>query len=199
MSDIVYILGSNLYINLTNRCPCNCGFCLRNSGDAVGSADSLWLEREPSAKEVLSELNSYNFKDFREIVFCGYGEPFCALDALIEISRDLKKRGSIIIRANTNGLGSLINNKATPPLLEGVLDKVSISLNAPNAKSYNAMCRPEFGEGSYEAMLKFAQGCKLYVPFVQFTVVDVIGRDATDACRAIAERMGISFRVRSFE
>ena len=49
-----------LYVNLTNKCPCACTFCLRQTMDHVGKAHSLWLEREPSAEEVIAEFAKFD-------------------------------------------------------------------------------------------------------------------------------------------
>ena len=40
-----YRVGNGLYVNLTNKCPCACIFCIRQNGDGVYGSDSLWLER----------------------------------------------------------------------------------------------------------------------------------------------------------
>ena len=53
----VYNVHGNLYINLTNRCPCNCTFCIRHNGDSAYGSDSLWLERELTNEEVLAEFD----------------------------------------------------------------------------------------------------------------------------------------------
>lgn len=79
---IVYEVGNNLYVNLTNKCPCSCTFCIRNNGDGAYGSDSLWLEHDPSDQEIIQALKEHNFKNYKEIVFCGYGEPTERLDSL---------------------------------------------------------------------------------------------------------------------
>ena len=129
-------IKKNIYVNLTNRCPCACTFCLRQTKKMLES-NSLWLEKEPTVKEVISEFESININLYDEIIFCGFGEPTERLDAIIEVSKYIKERNSKIpIRINTNGLGDLINKKEVAPLLEGLIDTVSISLNAPTAKEF---------------------------------------------------------------
>lgn len=32
---IVYPVGKGLYVNMTNRCPCACEFCIRKNGAGV--------------------------------------------------------------------------------------------------------------------------------------------------------------------
>jgi TatD family-associated radical SAM protein len=168
-------------------------------GDGVGSADSLWLESEPSAREVLRELGRWSFDDYGELVFCGYGEPFCALDVMLDVCRALRAGGGPKIRINTNGLGDLINGKPTARLLSGLADSVSISLNAPDARRYEELCAPEYGESAFPAILRFAEECKKYVREVTFTVVDVIPSGEIGSCGALASKLGIPLRVRAFD
>jgi len=194
--NIVYELGGKLYVNLTNKCPCNCAFCVRNNADGIGSADSLWLEREPSAEEVVAAFEEYDLNKYAEAVFCGYGEPTSALDVLLTTVKWLKSR-NFKTRLNTNGLSDLINGKDTAPLFAGLIDTVSISLNAANKQEYAALCRPIFGEGAFDAMLGFARNCTKRVPNVVFTVVDVIGEKKISECRELADKLGIPLRVRA--
>ncbi|MGN0642775.1 MAG: TIGR04100 family radical SAM protein [Huintestinicola sp.] len=196
---IVYAVHDNLYINLTNRCPCRCTFCIRNNGDGAYGSDSLWLEREPTVSEVLTELEKFDISSFSEIVFCGYGEPMERAEDVAEIGRDLKKRyPDKIIRLNTNGLGDKINGRPTAELLKGAVDIVSISLNSGSREDYNKVTRPKW-EDSFEAMLSFAEECKKYVPKVMFTVVDVISQREIDEAREISEKLGIPLRIRKYD
>ena len=39
--SIIYRYGNEYYINMTNRCPCRCVFCLRNTTPALGDAETL--------------------------------------------------------------------------------------------------------------------------------------------------------------
>jgi TatD family-associated radical SAM protein len=195
MQTIAYTLGSSLYFNLTNRCPNKCVFCVRNSVGGIGSAESLFLEREPSLDESVSELGKRDPNNYDELVFCGYGEPACALDVMLGTAKRAKEMG-FNTRLNTNGLGSLINGKDVPPLLKGVIDAVSISLNASGAKRYQEICRSDFGEDAFCALLKFAVQCKDYVPKVRLTVVDVIGADEIQECSKLAKEIGVDLAVR---
>ncbi len=195
----VYPVHGNLYINLTNRCPCQCTFCIRQQADGAYGSDSLWLEREPTAEEVLKEFKKYDMKKYKETVFCGYGEPMERAEDVAYIGKELKKRyPDIKIRLNTNGLGDKINGRPTAQLLEGALDTVSISLNSGNAEDYNKVTRPKW-EDSFEAMLKFAADCKKYVPQVMFTVVDVISSKEIEESRALSEKLGIPLRIRKYD
>ena len=191
MSDILYTYHGQLYVNLTNRCPCACTFCVRSQTRSVGSAEDLWLEHEPSVEEVKQALENYCLDDFDEVVFCGYGEPICALDRLIEVADYIHEIRKISIRVNTNGLGDLIYHKRVAPLLKGHVDVVSISLNAPDAQEYYKVTRPKFGIKSFDAMLQFAKDCKEQGIETRFTVVDVIGKEAIARSKALAEQVGI--------
>ncbi|MBO5420540.1 MAG: TIGR04100 family radical SAM protein [Clostridia bacterium] len=198
MADIIYTYAGSAYMNITNKCPCSCIFCIRSNGDGLGSAESLWLKKDPTIDEIKSEIDNFDFSPYSEVVFCGYGEPTQALDNLIEAAKYLKEKHALKIRLNSNGLSDLVNGKPTAHLLEGVVDSISISLNAPDAESYQRVTRSKFGEEAYPALLKFAEDCKKYIPNVKFTVVDVISEDEISECKKISEKMGIPLRVRKW-
>ena len=193
---ILYEVGEGLYVNLTNKCPCACTFCIREEGDGAYGSDSLWLQHEPSYEEIIEAFNKVDLAKYKEIVFCGYGEPLTRVDTIVEVCDYIHSVCDLKIRVNTNGLGDLIHGKAIEPLLKGKIDVVSISLNAPNAEDYVKVTRPRFGLKSFEAMLHFASECKQYVPEVVFTVVDCIPKEQIEASRKIAEEIGVSFRIR---
>ncbi len=198
MADIIYTYAGSAYMNITNKCPCSCIFCIRSNGDGLGSAESLWLKKDPTIDEIKSEIDNFDFSPYNEVVFCGYGEPTQALDNLIEAAKYLKEKHALKIRLNSNGLSDLVNRKPTAHLLEGVVDSISISLNAPDAESYQRVTRSKFGEEAYPALLKFAEDCKKYIPNVKFTVVDVLSEDEIAECKKISEKMGIPLRVREW-
>lgn len=198
---ITYPVRRGLYVNLTNRCPCACTFCLRQNAPGVYGSDPLWLEREPSVQEICDDLMRRNLAEFDEVVFCGYGEPTERLDVLLEVAAFLKSRCSLPIRINTNGLSDLIWNKPTAPLLEGLIDTVSVSLNATDKAEYLRLTRSKFGIDSYDAMLNFTRDCTLYVPHVVMTVVGepVTSPEAQNLCRDISASVGATLRVRPYE
>ena len=200
MMTITYPVNKGLYINMTNRCPCNCTFCLRHNAEGVYGSDSLWLDREPTVQEVCDSVDSWDLTQFDEVVFCGYGEPTERLEDLLLVAKYIKAKGDIKIRINTNGLADLIWQKQTAPSLKGLIDTVSISLNTPNQEDYLKVVRPKFGVGSYDAMLRFAKDCTAYVPNVVMTVVDVVtSKEEQEQCRKICENIGARLRVRPFE
>lgn len=189
----------HVYVNLTNRCPCACTFCLRQTKEMTES-NTLWLKQEPTVEEVMKEFQKYDLDDFAEVVFCGFGEPMERVDDLIQITGLLKLyRRDLPIRVNTNGLGNLIHNRDITPLLKGRIDTISISLNAPDQEEYLTLTRSRFGIESYQAMLDFAVECKKYVPHVVMTVVDIIGEEKVAKCQKICDDLGLTLRVRPYE
>lgn len=189
----------NVYVNLTNKCSCSCTFCLRNTKE-MNQTNSLWLDREPTYDEIISEFEKYDVTKFHEIIFCGFGEPTMALDTLLKVAAYLKNRSANTpIRINSNGLGDLVHKKEIAPLFKDLIDKISISLNASNAEEFLRLTRNKYGLESYDAMLKFAVSCKPYIPNVVMTVVDCIGQEEIDACQAVCDKIGVHLRVRPFE
>ncbi|HHY45694.1 MAG TPA: radical SAM protein [Firmicutes bacterium] len=188
---IAYRLGNSLYLNVTNRCTNSCEFCIRKIADGVGGYN-LWLEREPAADEVVDAVGDPTRYD--EIVFCGYGEPLVRLDVVKDAGRRLKERGARI-RVDTNGQANLFFGRNVVPELEGIVDAISISLNAENAEKYVKLCNPVFGERAYYAILEFAREAVKHIPRVTLTVVDLPEVDLK-ACEDIARSIGAGFRVR---
>jgi radical SAM enzyme (TIGR04100 family) len=196
---IAYTLDENLYLNITNRCSCNCVFCVRNKKDHVGSADNLWLEREPTVEEVVEELKRWNLSDFGEIVFCGYGEPTERLSDLLEIAKYLKSVTDRPIRINTNGLSDLRYQRDTAQMLEGLIDSVSVSMNAGDAEKYFKITRNEFGISSFDAMLRFARNCKQFVKHVRLSIVDILDPDEIEKCKKISREIEVPLLIRKYD
>jgi len=184
-----------VYLNITNICPCNCKFCLRNEGDGINPNESLWLEHEPTLEEIISELEKLDFTKYKEAVFCGYGEPTERLDIMLKVATFLKSH--LPIRLNTNGLSDLINKDKTAHKLKGLIDRVSISLNAPNAKLYNSLCLPMFDATAFDAVIQFAKDCKEHIADV---VMSVVGSTLTEQdiaeCTELCKSLDISLRIR---
>ena len=199
MMTITYAAGSAIYVNMTNRCPCACVFCIRHNKDRVFDSDSLWLDREPTVKEVCDSIDTWDMTEYDEIVFCGYGEPTERLYDLLEVARHIRSKSKINIRINTNGLADLIWNESTAPKLEGLIDTVSISLNATDKDAYFKVVHPTFGIDSYDSMLKFTKDCTRYVPSVVMTVVDIVtSKEEQERCRKICESVGATLRIRPY-
>ena len=197
---IVYEVHNGLYVNLTNRCPCACTFCLRQTMDRVGNSGGLWLEHEPSIDEIKAAMRQMDMKKYEEVVFCGFGEPTERLDVLLETAAFVKENWGLPTRINTNGLGDLVNEESIAPRLHGLIDTVSISLNTPNAGRYLELTRSKFGAGSFDAMLAFARSCVGEVSRVVMTTVDTtITKEEEAQCAAICTDIGAEYRIRPWE
>lgn len=198
IGDVFYEYGGGLYANLTNRCPCRCDFCIRDMVGALGDADSLWLRREPTLDEIKELIQEWNLNDFYELVFCGYGEPTERLSDLLETARFAKELcPSIRVRINTNGLSDLINKRDTTEDLRGLIDAVSVSLNAKGPEEYLALCHPRFGIDAFDAIIDYTRRVKDVVPDVTMSIVGgTIPRQDEGPCRSIAESLGVKFRIR---
>lgn len=197
---ILYEVHNNLYVNLTNKCPCACTFCLRQTRDHMENSGVLWLEREPSVQEIIDDFANFDIDKYDEIVFCGFGEPTERIDAVVEVARFIKNTYNKPTRINTNGLGNLVNGRDITPDLEGVIDTISISLNTPNRERYYELTRSRFGIESFDAMLAFAKSAAQYVPNVILsTVSTTITEDEEKECQRICDELGVTYRIRPYE
>jgi len=194
MGRRTYKIRNSLYLNITNRCTNECFFCTRISDPWV-QGYNLRLEGEPSAEDIIKEIGDPKVYD--EVVFCGYGEPTLRLNIIKEVSKKIKELGGKI-RLNTNGHGNLINKRNILPELKGIIDTISISLNAEDNEKYNKICHPIFKNGTYEAVKEFIREAKKYIPDVVATIVDVPEVDE-EKCKEIAEKeLGVKFRERRY-
>lgn len=197
---ILYKVHNNLYVNLTNKCPCACTFCLRQTRDHMEDSGVLWLEKEPTVDEVIADFANFNMDDYDEVVFCGFGEPTERIDVLLEVAAYVKKTYNKPTRINTNGLGNLVNGRDITPELKGLIDTVSISLNTPNKERYYELTRSKFGIGSFDAMIDFAKEAVKYVPHVVMTTVaTTITKEEEAECQRICNNIGVKYRIRPFE
>ncbi len=197
---ILYKVHDNIYVNLTNKCPCACTFCLRQTRDKMEDSDVLWLEHEPSVDEVKEAFGKINLDEYNQVVFCGFGEPTERLDVLLEVAGWLKENYNKKIRVNTNGLSDLIYGKDTAPMFEGKADIISISLNTPSRERYYELTRSKFGIESFDKMLEFAKNVKQYVKEVVLTTVETtLTKEEEEQCRKICESLGVTYRIRPWE
>lgn len=202
MMTISYEYEDCLYVNLTNRCDCACVFCLRHNGHK-GSiyADDLWLEHEPTREEALENLLGRELTKYRNLVFCGFGEPMYRTDDILWLVDQLRARTPQLppVRINTNGHANLILGRDVTPELKGRIDVLSISLNGSTAEEYCAVTHPRAGEAAWDAMLDFTRRAVEYVPTVMMTIVN---KDKTpeeiERCRSMAEGLGAKLRIREY-
>ena len=202
MEDIMaltYVINHSLYVNITNLCTNRCEFCVRESLNQPEIFRGLKLDREPTLEEIKAEVSSHNLNNFAEIVFCGYGEPTCRLYDMLATCRMIREMSTTPIRVNTNGHASLILGEDTAPAFRGLVDCVSISLNAADSDTYTRLCHPRFGEDTFPGVVKFAREVSKYVPSVIFTAVrGTISDDDMARCEQIAAGIGAGFRIRDY-
>jgi len=209
--DYAYLYGdrSRLYLNATNRCSNRCSFCIRDRAEDFGAAE-LWGDHEPDFSMLQNAILQHgNLENFKEFIWCGYGEPTFRLDLIVEAASWLRSRGASI-RLNTNGQARLIYGRDVLPELGGAVDMVSVSLNAPNAARYLELCRPNpdmfpipdriitTPEVVWEAMLDFLRRAPKYFSLVQASVIGFsLSSLEIEQSRELATSMGIkNFRVR---
>ncbi len=191
--QIAYQIRNSLYLNITNRCTAACTFCVRYHTDFV-KGHNLRLGEEPSSEELIREIGDP--MRYTEIVFCGYGEPLLRLDVVKAVAAEVKRRGGRV-RIDTNGHANLIHKRNVLPELAGIVDAVSVSLNAQSAELYEQLTQPVFGRPTYEAVKTFIREAGKYIPEVTATVVSAPGVDL-ETCRSIAGELGALFRVREY-
>ena len=194
MNTFVYEIDDNLYINLTNDCSNACEFCVRNGKDSY-YGNALWLEREPTAKEVTEKLQ--NISKYQEIVFCGFGEPTYKIDTMVEIAKFVKAKGGKT-RLNTNGQGNLINGYDITPKLKDVIDIVNVSLNEADSVKYQKICHSVYGEKAYEELLDFAVKCREKGIEVILSIVDSIGKEDIEKCEILAKNKNLHLKIRKY-
>ncbi len=192
--SIAYRLRDSIYLNITNRCTIACLFCGKWKSFMLRDFN-LRIKKEPTVDEILDAVGNPAMQD--EIVFVGWGEPLLRVDVVKEVSRRLKENGARKIRVDTDGLANLVHKRNVLPELKGLVDSISISLNAQDAETYARICPSKYGERAYSAVLDYIKEAKNHIPDVTASVVTIPGVDV-EKCRRIAEDMGVKFRPRIY-
>ena len=193
-ATLVYKIGNSLYINITNRCTNVCIFCPKFKEYKLYGNDLL-LKSEPSFEDVMDAIGEPVAID--EIVFCGFGESLLRLDLLVRIAKELKLRYTYRIRINTDGQANLVYGRNIIPDLVGLIDCISVSLNAPDPSTYSRLCNTPFGAAGFKGVCDFILAAKNQIPEVIATAVSVPGVDMEE-CRLLAESLGVAFRIREY-
>jgi len=194
---IAYELHGNCYLNISDHCTLRCAFCPKFNKIFEVQGYDLRLKFEPSVDDILTAVGDPS--RYKEIVFCGLGEPTQRLDVLLQVAGQLKKQGARI-RLNSDGLASLVHGRDVAPELSGLIDALSISMNAQNEDVYNRHCRPKKEyPGAYQAMLEFASRAKAFVPSVTLTAINGLEGVDIEACRKVASELGVRFRDRELD
>jgi TatD family-associated radical SAM protein len=192
LQTLAYTINGARYLNITDRCTLRCRFCPKfRSGPQVHDYD-LALEKRPTTEEIIAAIG--DIEDYREIVFCGFGEPTLRLKPLLAIARYVKTRGGRV-RVNTDGLGNLVHKRNILPELGECVDSLSVSMNADTEPLYNHHCRPAL-PGSYAAMLDFLGQAPHHVETVTASAIDGLEGVNIEACRQLAAARGVGFRRR---
>ncbi|MGA7721036.1 MAG: TatD family hydrolase [Ignavibacteriaceae bacterium] len=192
--NFTYKIGDSLYINVTNRCDAKCEFCDRE-GDAVLNGYSLHMTKsdEPEALVYIKEIGDP--KQFKEIVFCGYGEPTIRWDVVKIIAKYVIEMGGKT-RLITNGHGNLINKRDIVPELKGLINTVSISFNSPDARQYSELMGLDIRY--YNEMINFAKEAKNYVEKLVMTAISMDKINIEKARTIVEEKIGAEFRLRQY-
>jgi TatD DNase family protein len=190
---IAYRIRNSLYLNITNRCSNRCSFCAK-FGNFTVKGHFLLLDHEPVFAEVMAAIREHRVYD--EVVFCGYGEPLLRLDLVKEVAAELKKSGAMV-RINTDGQANLVYARNILPELAGLIDCISVSLNAADAETYARLCNSPFGGDAWDGIRQFLLEAKKHIPRVVASAVSVPGVDI-DAVRQLADALGVEFREREF-
>ena len=192
---IAYELHGNCYLNITNRCTLRCAFCPKFNKTWEVQGYDLRARHEPGVEEIIAEVGDVS--RYKEIVFCGLGEPTLRLEVLLDVAARLKTQGARI-RVNTDGLASLVAGRDVTPELAGKVDALSISMNAQDSETYDLHCRPGM-PGAFEAMLDFAEHATTHVPEVVMTAIHGLPGVDVDECQRLAEQRGATFRRRELD
>ncbi|HEC05948.1 MAG TPA: radical SAM protein [Thiolapillus brandeum] len=196
MTELAYPIRNSLYLNITDRCTLECQFCPKHTdqGPRVHEFD-LSLDHRPEVDEIIAAIG--NPADYDEVVFCGFGEPTLRFKVLMEIARWVKAHGGKV-RINTDGLANLVNKRDVLPEMQGVVDSLSVSMNAQNPDVYERHCHPAL-PGSWEAMLSFLEEAPKYIPNVTATAIDGLEGVDIQACEQLAKQRGVAFRRRQLD
>ncbi|WP_243371981.1 TatD family hydrolase [Geotalea sp. SG265] len=190
---IAYRIRNSLYLNITNRCSNRCSFCAKFD-DFTVKGHYLLLDHEPGFSEVMAAIAEHH--DYDEVVFCGYGEPLLRLDLVKEVAAELKKR-DIRTRINTDGQANLVYGRNILPELKGLIDCVSVSLNAADAETYDRLCRTPFSSKGFAGVCEFLRLAPASIPQVVASAVTVPGLDV-EKVRELASSLGVTFREREY-
>ena len=194
----LYALDGNLYVNLTNKCSNGCDFCVRNERTSY-YGNYLWLRHgEPTAEKVITAANGMgDLTRFKEVVFCGFGEPTYKVAEMLALCDYFHEKG-LKTRLNTNGQGNLINKRDITPELKGKIDFVNVSLNASCYEKYQPICRSQFKEAGFAGLVEFAKLCRRNGIDCRFSIVDCIGEEEVEACKLLAKSVNVPLYIRNY-
>jgi len=204
--SIVYRHRTGLYVNLTNRCPTACVFCIKGKWKMDYGGSNLNLDGYEPAPAEIAQLaaTAYTEKPFNELVFCGYGEPSMRLNAVIETARLIRAGAAapiparLRVRLNTNGLANLVWGRDVVPELKGLVDSVYVSLNASEPKRWTELMRPDarYARNGFESVKDFVRTSARLLPETVITIVEC-GQQELDSFKKLAAELGVGYKVRA--
>lgn len=189
---LVYDIRQSRYLNITGRCTLRCQFCPKHNGSKQVHEYQLALSHQPKPEAIIPRLG--NAADFKEYVFCGYGEPTLNLPTLLAVATQIKYNGGRV-RVNTDGLGNLVHRRNILPQLASCVDSLSISMNADTEATYIQHCRPKLA-GAYGALHDFIALAPRYIKDVQVSAIDGLDGVNIQACREQVISYGAVFKHR---
>jgi len=193
-----YRAGS-LYINLTKKCDNRCVFCARSYGVTQLGPFNLLLSVDHGIEEYQYAIDSYVQRHGkpREFVFCGYGEPTIRIDLLLDLAQWIRDTLEVPRRLNTNGKAGLLYRGEYLQDLAYAVDRMNVSLNAPDAESYKRICRPKEKEEVWHHVVGFARMMDAYgVDLRCSAVADVLTPEETSALREFLRHLQIPLQLR---
>ena len=191
--QISYQIEDRLYLSITDRCTLECAFCPKTRDLYQVKGYDLRMEHRPDVAEIVASIGDPT--RYSEVVFCGYGEPTLRLNVLLEVARYIKSKGGRV-RVVTDGLANLVHDHNVLEDMVGLVDALSVSMNAQNEAVYEEICRPNL-PGSFDAMLEFLCQAPRFVPDVTATAVAGVNGVEPEACQRLARHCGVKFRPRA--
>ncbi len=187
-----------IYLNLTNACTNTCSFCARTFGIFTLGPFDLSLSSVHDPEEYIAALEGCMTREGapQEVVFCGYGEPTLRFETLLRIAAWSKGRG-LTVRLNTNGQAILINGGDALARLAQHVDRVNVSVNAPDEESYQRICCPRMGEATWRGVMGFLRLAKVRIGDVWASAVGrALSPEELSALRELMRLLGIPLHVR---
>jgi len=192
-----YTIRDSIYVNVTNACDAKCTFCPRTHDNFEVKGYDLRRPKDPSEADIVEAIGDP--MDYDEVVFCGFGEPMLRLETVKAVARYVKANGGRT-RLNTNGHSDLIHKRETAPELVGLIDVVSVSLNAQDRDTFERHCPSAFSPDGFTPMLDFIKSARDAGLEVVCTAVDGLEGVDMEACRRLAEDdLRVTWRGRSLD
>ncbi|MCX7956415.1 MAG: TatD family nuclease-associated radical SAM protein [Endomicrobia bacterium] len=195
MGEIVYFFKNNLYISITNRCPMQCVYCMKYKWDFNFYGYNLKLDKEPTVQEVITELEKKlkEYPEIKEIVYCGYGEPLLRYKEVLEITKFFKEKyPNLKVRVNTDGL----IDKSIPKKLKGVVDSISISLNAHDEETFRLLHKTKVKQ-PLKKIIDFIKEAKKNISVVYISTI-THPKVQIDKIKEISRKLKVKFKEREY-